>query len=85
MIYDVTSRGRARVTEVRTEPAEFTDIEKMVQREIQRRVYRPVVIDGDTWQSDPQIFTHEFTYTRAELEAMRTPQVEGEQTAAKEE
>jgi hypothetical protein len=44
-----------------------------------------MIVDGKAVDSEPQIFTHEFTYTRAELEAMRTPQIEGEQTAAKEE
>jgi tetratricopeptide (TPR) repeat protein len=85
IIYDVTQRGRARIKEAKTEPAEFTDIENMVEREIRRRVYRPKIVDGDTRDSEPQIFTHEFRYTRSELEAMREPQSNAEQTAANKE
>jgi hypothetical protein len=57
----------------------------MVEREVRRRVYRPMIVDGDTRVSEPQIFTHEFDYTRSELEALRTPQSDAEQTAANEE
>ena len=85
IIYDVTQRGRARIKEVKTEPAEFTDIENMVEREVRRRVYRPMIVDGDTRESEPQVFTHEFNYTRSELEALRKPQSDAEQTAANEE
>ena len=85
VIYKVSNRGRTHITEVRTEPQEFTDIQNMVEREVRRRIYRPVIVDGEAVDSESQIFTHEFTYTRAELDAMRAPQGAGEQTAAKEE
>ena len=85
IIYDVTQRGRARIKEAKTTPAEFTDIQNMVEREVRRRVYRPMIVDGNTRESEPQIFTHEFNYTRSELEAMREPQPQAEQTAATEE
>ena len=85
IIYDVTQRGRARIMEVKTEPAEFTDIENMVEREVRRRVYRPKIVDGQTRESEPQIFTHEFNYTRSEFEELRKPQSNAEQTAANEE
>jgi hypothetical protein len=84
IIYIVSNRGRPHISEVRTEPQEFTDIQNMVERDVRRRVYRPVIVDGAAVESEPQIFTHEFAYTRAELDAMRTPQGEGETTAAKE-
>ena len=82
VIYDVTSRGRARIQEVKTEPAEFTDIENMVEREVKRRVYRPAIVDGDTAVSSRQIFKHQFNYSRSELDAMREPSSDTEQTAA---
>ena len=82
VIFDVTRRGRSRILEVKTEPAEFSDIENMVEREVRRRVYRPAVVDGDTRESGPQVFTHEFSYSRSELEAMRESSTGTEQTAA---
>ena len=85
VIYDVTDHGRPRIMEAKTEPQEFTDIQKMVEREVRRRVFRPVILNGEPTDSKPQIFAHEFTYTRAELEAMREPRADGEQTTAKEE
>jgi hypothetical protein len=54
----------------------------MVEREVRRRVYRPAIIDGHTMVSEPQVFTHEFRYSRSELEAMREPASDTEQTAA---
>ena len=85
IIYDVTQRGRARIKEIKTQPAEFTDIQNMVEREVRRRIYRPKIVDGETRESEPQIFTHEFNYTRSEFEALRKPQSNAEQTAANEE
>ncbi len=69
--YDVTQRGRARIKEASVEPAEFTDFQRMVEREVKRRVYRPVVVDGVTQGSNLQTFTHEFRYSRSELEGLR--------------
>lgn len=82
VIFDVTSRGRARIEEIRIEPAEFTDIGNMVEREVRRRVYRPAIVDGDTANSSRQIFKHEFSYSRSELEELREAATQAEQTAA---
>lgn len=84
VIFDVTDRGRARIQKVETEPEEFSDIESMVRREVRRRVYRPMIVDGETGVSNPQVFTHEFRYSRSELDAMRGPSSETNQTAANE-
>ena len=82
VIFDVTRRGRPRILEIRTEPAEFSDIQNMVEREVRRRVYRPAIVDGVTRESDPLVFTHEFSYSRSELERMRGSSSDAEQTAA---
>jgi hypothetical protein len=71
IVYDVTRRGRARITESSVTPAEFTDMEHMVAREIKRRTYRPMIADGAPTVSDPQTFTHEFRYSRSELQELR--------------
>jgi tetratricopeptide (TPR) repeat protein len=78
--FDVTTRGRARIEETRVDPPEFTDMARVVEREVRRRIYRPAIVDGDTRESGPQVFTHEFQYSRSEWEEMR--EQETEQTAA---
>ena len=71
VVYDVTHRGRARIKEVSVTPPEFEDMRRMVEREIKRRIYRPVVADGAPTESNLQTFTHEFRYSRSELEELR--------------
>ncbi len=78
--FDVTTRGRARVQESRVDPQEFTDMASVVEREVRRRIYRPAIADGDTTESDPQVFTHQFQFSRSEWEEMR--EQAAEQTAA---
>jgi hypothetical protein len=55
-------------------------MERVVEREVRRRIYRPAIIEGDTMESEPQVFTHEFQYSRSEWEEMR--EQAAEQTAA---
>jgi tetratricopeptide (TPR) repeat protein len=69
--FDVTTRGRARVRESQVEPPEFADMAHLVEREVRRRIYRPAIVEGDITESEPQVFTHEFKYSRSEWEAMR--------------
>lgn len=69
--YVVDQRGRPRVRDVRTEPEEFSDMERMVEREVRRRRFRPMVIDGSPTRSEMKTFTHEFRYLKTELEEIR--------------
>lgn len=77
--YRVDQRGRPRIEEIHTQPAEFSDMERMVVREIKRRRYRPLVIDGALTDSEMQTFRHEFRYRRTELEDIRAKIAEQEQ------
>ena len=43
----------------------------MVVREIKRRRFRPLVVDGNMTDSEMQTFTHEFRYRQSELDDMR--------------
>lgn len=76
--YVVDQRGRGRILEVHTQPAEFEDMERMVEREIRRRRFRPLVIDGAMTDSETQTFTHEFRYRKTELEDIRAKMPEEE-------
>ena len=69
--YVIDNRGRPRVADIRTQPEEFTDMERMVVREIKRRRFRPLVADGDLAASDMQTYTHDFRYRQSELEDIR--------------
>jgi tetratricopeptide (TPR) repeat protein len=69
--YAVSTRGR--VTELATKviPPEFTDMGKMVHREIRQRVFRPRLADGVPVDSAGLIFEHNFSYLQSDLDALR--------------
>ena len=46
-------------------------MERMVEREVRRRRFRPMVIDGSPTRSEMKTFTHEFRYLKTELEEIR--------------
>jgi len=69
--YSVSFLGR--VKDLRTEafPEEFVDMQRMVHREIRGRVYRPRVVDGVPVNAEKLRFEHQFSYSLADLEALR--------------
>jgi hypothetical protein len=55
MTYDVSTRGRAfNIKLVEAQPPEFQDMQKLMQREIHRRIFRPRRINGAV--IDTQLF-----------------------------
>ena len=81
--YTVSTRGR--VKDIRTEanPIEFTDMQRMVHREVGRRVFRPMFEDGVPIHSGNQVFRHEFYYTEGELEALKQKRIAAQEQDAK--
>ena len=79
----VDRRGRARLLETRTDPVEFSDMKRMVEREVKKRRYRPVISDGQAVDSATQTFVHEFRYKKAELDEIRAEKARNEQTTAR--
>ncbi|MDH5456513.1 MAG: hypothetical protein OEY37_10605, partial [Gammaproteobacteria bacterium] len=69
--YTVSARGRVKNIRTEARPAEFTDMQRMVHREIRRRIFRPVLEEGVPVASGNQVFRHEFYYSEAELEELR--------------
>jgi len=69
--YSVSARGRVRDLRTEAFPEEFTDMQRVVHREIRQRVHRPRVVDGAPVESVDLQFEHDFSYTRADLEALR--------------
>jgi tetratricopeptide (TPR) repeat protein len=70
--YNISVRGRvANLKMVEANPPEFTNMQRHVQRELRRRVFRPVLVDGDPVESAEQILEHTFFYRQADLDALR--------------
>jgi hypothetical protein len=78
----VDDRGRPNILDIQTQPAELSDMESMVEREIKRRRFRPLIIDGEITESETQTFTHEFRYRKTELEEIRSKMAAEEQATA---
>jgi hypothetical protein len=81
IVVDYTVSARGRVRDLRTEafPEEFTDMQRTVHREIRQRVHRPRVVDGVPVNSEDMHFEHDFSYTKADLEALRAAKVKAEE------
>jgi tetratricopeptide (TPR) repeat protein len=70
--FSVTDRGRVvEIEPVEVIPGEFTDMQKLVHREIRGRLYRPRFEDAGPVKSTNQVFTHLFYYTQSDLEERR--------------
>ncbi len=75
LTFTVTIRGRVSNVElIESEPADFTDMLRNVQREVRTRQYRPRFVDGEPIDTGNQLYTHTFYYRVADLEAMRSQQ-----------
>jgi tetratricopeptide (TPR) repeat protein len=69
--FSVSERGRVSDVEpVEVQPAEFTDMEKLVHREVRGRLYRPRFENAEPVATD-EVFTHLFYYKQSDLEDRR--------------
>lgn len=75
--YTVSSRGRVRKLTTTVSPHEFTDIQRMVHREVRQRFYRPKIVEGKPVEAENEVFVHEFSYTQADLDSLRTQKAAG--------
>lgn len=70
--FSITDRGRvANLEPVEVQPAEFTDMEKLVHREMRARLYRPRFEDAKPVKRTDEVFTHLFYYKQSDLEDRR--------------
>ncbi len=72
--YNVSPRGRVRNIRTEASPPDFTEIQRLVHREIRNRVFRPAMADGEPVLSDNLIVEHPFRYRRSDLDALKTVQ-----------
>ena len=77
--YSVSVRGRVRNLRTEAFPSEFTDMQKIVHREIRRRVFRPRIVEGAPVEAVDLVFEHPFSYTQSDLELLREQKAENEQ------
>jgi len=79
--FSVTERGRViELQLIEVQPAEFTDMQRLVHRELRSRIYRPMHEDSDAVKSTDHVFTHLFYYTQSDLDERRKD-VDGDQDA----
>lgn len=67
--YDVTVRGRVRKLRTEATPPEFDDMQRMVHREIRRRIFRPRLAEGAPVSTEKLVYVHEFSYLQSDLDA----------------
>ena len=68
--YSVSDRGRVRKLRTEALPPEFTDMQRIVHREIRRRIYRPKMVEAVPVDVDGIVFEHNFSYMQADLDAL---------------
>ena len=51
-------------------------MQRMVHREIRRRIFRPMLVEGEPAESGNQVFRHEFYFTEQELAEIRRKKAE---------
>ena len=84
MTYDISSRGRVRELKTQAIPAEFTDMQRMVHREIRRRSYRPRLADGQAVDANGMVFEHAFSYLQSDLNTLKAAKEASEAKAQQE-
>lgn len=70
--YQVSARGRAtNLKIIESQPAGFSDMERIVQRAMRGRIYRPRFVDAEPVMTEDQILVHRFYYRQADLDAVQ--------------
>jgi tetratricopeptide (TPR) repeat protein len=76
--FTVSSRGRVDNVElIESQPSEFEDMLRDVQRQVRGRVYRPRFSDGQPVDTGNLTFTHNFMYRSDDLQARRVEGADG--------
>lgn len=76
--YNVSTRGRVRNIRTEAIPEEFVDMQRIVHREMRRRVFRPRMTDGELQVSENLVFEHSFFYRQSDLDKLKRPNEESE-------
>ncbi len=77
--FSVTIRGRiSDLKIVEANPAEFTEMQRYLRRELRTRLYRPRFEDGEPVATTELAFTHTYSYRQSDLEALRASAADDE-------
>jgi len=78
--YDISVRGRpTNLKIIEAAPADFSDMQRSVQREVRTRIYRPQFVESGPIITGNQILVHKFYYRQADLDAIRNTSESTEQ------
>lgn len=69
--FTVSTSGRVRNIRSKVSPPEFSDMQRMVHREMRRRSFRPQLVDGAPVESEAQAFEHQFYYRQSDLDKIK--------------
>lgn len=72
--YTVSARGRVKSIRSEATPPEFTDMLRMVHREVRAQFFRPPMVDGVPVEAPNQVFIHEFFFRQSDLDELRKEQ-----------
>jgi tetratricopeptide (TPR) repeat protein len=81
--YSVSASGRVRDLSTEAFPQEFSDMQRMVHREIRSRIYRPRIVDGVAVDAEGLRYEHVFTYLQVDLDSIRKARQATNASAAK--
>jgi len=68
--YSVSTRGRVRDLRTEAIPPQFTDMQRMVHREIRQQVFRPRMTEEGLQETTDLVFEHAFFYRQADLDEL---------------
>ena len=83
--YTISPRGRVRNLRTEAKPPEFTEMQRMVHREMRRRVFRPSMGEGQLQTSEGMVLEHSFYYRQSDLDALQSPKQEAPEETTEQE
>ena len=70
--YEISPRGRTTALKlIEADPPEFTNMQRTIQRELRKRIYRPRLKDATPVATPDQVLAHTFYYRQSDLEAIK--------------
>jgi tetratricopeptide (TPR) repeat protein len=69
--YTISPRGRVRNLRTEAIPPEFTDMQRIVHREVRSRVFRPMMANAELQTTGNQVLEHTFFYRQSDLDKLR--------------
>lgn len=68
--YTVSRRGRVRNIRTEAIPPQFAEMQRIVHREVRKRIFRPLVVDAQPTDSGDLVLEHSFLYRQSDLDKL---------------